>query len=201
MKDFNAKLYNMKDLEKWVWNTLDNDLPERYTYHCKNHISDVLRDALKIAKHYKISDKDRMLLQVAALFHDIGFVKSHLDHEKNSAEIAAAQLPQYGFNGEDISIIGNMILATKIPQSPNTFLEQILCDADLFYLGEMVYPAISERLKMEWENIGIFENEDQWLEVQIKFLENHNFHTDFAREELDPIKQVTLARLRSTRQQ
>ena len=36
---------------------------------------------------------------------------------------------------KDIEIICGIIMATKIPQRPKNYLEEIICDADLNYLG------------------------------------------------------------------
>jgi len=42
-----------------------------------------------------------------------------------------------------------MIMATKIPQSPKNLLEQIICDADLDYLGRERYEENSLLLLQE----------------------------------------------------
>ena len=74
-----------------------------------------------------------------------------------------------------------MILATKIPQSPMTLLEKILCDADLDYLGRDDFYQIGNKLHEEMRNGGLIETEREWNLIQKTFLESHRYHTKFAR--------------------
>ncbi len=180
---------NVEAMEKWVWNTLQSGLSKSYTYHNVQHITSVVNDLQYFVDHYKLSRYEHSLLKTAALFHDIAFVKSHVNHEAESAAIAEEQLPKYGFSIEEIEIVKGMILATKLPQSPKTFLEEILCDADLFYLGGKEYFDIATGLKQEWKNIGFLKDDEQkWIEAQLGFLKTHTYHTEYARKELQPGK-------------
>jgi uncharacterized protein len=88
-------------------------------------------------------------------------------------------------------------MATKIPQSPDNLLEKILCDADLDYLGGNNYGEISESLRDELGLNGIQLSAEEWLNIQIAFLEKHHYWTDFALSVLKPQKQVVLDRLRA----
>ena len=74
-----------------------------------------------------------------------------------------------------------MIIATRIPQSPITQLEKILCDADLDYLGRDDFYEIGNRLFDELKRNGVVETEREWNLVQKTFLESHRYHTNFAK--------------------
>lgn len=49
-------------------------------------------------------------------------------------------------------------MATKIPQSPNNLLEQIICDADPDYLGRDDFWKISNNLYHELKIYGVLNN-------------------------------------------
>lgn len=183
------------EMEKWIWNTLEHGLDKQYTYHNTQHTSSVLRDLKVMMAYYELNRQERRLLKTAALFHDLAFIKSHINHEEESAKIAEKELPQYGFTKEEVEAIKGMIMATRIPQSPKNFLEELLCDADLFYLGGDNYFEIAAGLKKEWENVNLISGERAWLATQLKFLKNHNYHTSYAQLFLAPGKRKVISEL------
>ncbi len=83
-----------------------------------------------------------------------------------------------------------MILATRIPQSPVTRLDKILCDADLDYLGREDFYEIGGRLLEELKAQGVVETEREWNLVQKTFLESHRYHTRFSKENREGKKQT-----------
>ncbi|MBX9449989.1 MAG: phosphohydrolase [Taibaiella sp.] len=131
----------------------------------------------EIAEAEQVSGEDLTLLTTAALFHDTGFLFGSKDHEARSCEIAQEYLPAYGYSQEQIDKIKGMIMATKIPQTPQNHLEEILADADLDYLGRDDFFTIGNRLYEELAMFGILNSERDWNLLQEKFLENHNYFT------------------------
>ena len=141
------------------------------------HTLDVVKQAEVIAKKEKVNDKhDLLLLKTAAVFHDSGFLLVYKNHEEKSCEIAAEALKNI-FGEEDIKKINGMIMATKIPQTPHTLLEQIICDADLDYLGRNDFEPISRSLYKEFLTFKIIPEDIIWDHVQIKFFESHHYFT------------------------
>ncbi len=105
---------------KEVMSNLENNLPSWLYYHSPDHTRYVLERAIFLAQQEEISDRDLFLLKVAALYHDLGFIRDRKDHENISCEMASKELPQYGLTPDEIQKICNMITATKIPQQPKT---------------------------------------------------------------------------------
>ena len=91
-----------------------------------------------------------------------------------------------------IESVQGLILATKIPQSPTNELQKIICDADLDYLGRDDYPEISIKLFEELKLANVIQTEEEWKNIQIRFLKAHHFHTDFAKKNREPKKQYWL---------
>lgn len=167
--------------EKFITEKLEKELPDTLHYHNTDHIQDVLQSALRIAENEALGDEDIHLLRIAALFHDSGLIYSHKNHEERGCEIAKEILPSFGLSEGQLGIISGMILATKIPQSPKTLLEKILCDADLDYLGRDDFYLIGNKLHEEMRDGGLIETEREWNLIQKTFLESHRYHTRFGR--------------------
>jgi len=121
------------------------------------------------------------MMQDFYAFHDAGFLYTYLGHEEKGCQLAEEILPAFGIDEKQVAAICNMILSTKIPQSPQTLPEQIICDADLDYLGlenpVPVATALYEEIKNRGENISV----QEWNDIQINFLQSHRYHTNYAK--------------------
>ncbi|MEQ1587575.1 MAG: tetratricopeptide repeat protein [Cyclobacteriaceae bacterium] len=177
--------------EKHIMDLLDKEMPN-LQYHNIDHVYDVLNAALVIAKTERLKEDEVPLLKLAALFHDAGFIHSPKNHEAKGAEMVKEILPAYGLSKEQVEAIANMIKATRIPQSPATQLEKVLCDADLDYLGRDDFYEIGSRLLEELKAQGVVETEREWNLVQKTFLESHRYHTKFSNETRENKKQQHL---------
>lgn len=79
----------------------------------------------------KINDEETVDLLIAALFHDVGFIKAYNGNEIFSAEIARAWLEKEGHPEARIIRVEELILATVPFTTPKNLLEKIIQDADL----------------------------------------------------------------------
>ena len=168
--------FNYEHAYSKIENFLINNLPKNYTYHTIDHIRDVVEQSEKIAIREKVNKDIISDIKLAAWLHDVGYIWEPLRHEARGAEYATSILTEMQFPKSKIGLITGMIMATKIPQTPKNHLEQIICDADLDYLGRDDYEKNSNGL-LEEIKISKFINELEWLKIQEKFLLNHNFHT------------------------
>lgn len=156
-------------------------IPPEFAYHNIAHIEDVYNATLQLCKFEKLNAKDQMLVAMAALFHDSGFVITGLNHEDSSCNLAQKHLPDFGFTKEDIDIICQIILATKVNAQPTNLLEQIICDADLDYLGRDDFDVISAKLYQEFLNLGLIKDAKEFDLKQVVFFEKHQYYTSTAR--------------------
>ena len=133
-----------------------NGLSKDLTYHTVQHTLDILKNAERIAHTEKIqSEEDLYLLKVACLYHDSGFLVSYKGHEEESCNLAKKELPVFDLKKKEVERICGLIMATKIPQTPGNKLEEIICDADLDYLGTADFFTISDSLFLELKKRGI----------------------------------------------
>jgi len=179
-------------LRKHIIKGLENNLSDKLTYHGAHHTHDVLRVTNNYLKRERITGRDAKLLRIGALLHDFGFTQTYKDHEAKGCEIAEELMPDYGFTKADIKVVKGLIMATKVPQSPKTKLEKILCDADLDYLGRKDFDPISTSLFQELKNFDILSDSNEWNKLQVSFLEGHKYHTKFARKNRQPVKELRI---------
>lgn len=165
-------------------------------YHSFSHTELVVEASIEIGKAEGISDKEMELVIIAAWFHDIGYIKSCEEHEECSCEFVQSFFTELNFSEENLSIIKGIIMATKMPQSPKTHLEKIVCDADMIHLGRKSYNKISSLLRIEAENKkNKTFNDYEWLKINVNFLSNHKFFTTYAQNTYENPKQKNLIKL------
>lgn len=167
-------------VKKFILAKLRKELPRSLTYHSLGHIKDVYKAARKLAKLEGVSGEELTLLLTAVLFHDSGFLIQQKEHERVGCDIAKKYLPEYGYSDKQIEVICGMIMATRIPQTPHNKLEQIICDADLDYLGRDDFFTIGNTLYDELCMYGLIQTENDWNKLQVRFLEGHNYFTESA---------------------
>ena len=183
--------------KQFIVTKLRAELSDQLHYHGLHHTLDVLKMATEIGENEGVNSHDLVLLKTAALFHDAGFVKNkHAGHEVEGCLIARAALPKFGYPETDIETICGMIMATKIPQSPGNLLEQIICDADLDYLGREDFYPIGYSLFEEMRTYHLISDEYAWNRLQVSFLSAHRFHTQTNRTFREPVKQQYLEELK-----
>ncbi|MDZ4667445.1 MAG: HD domain-containing protein [bacterium] len=168
-------------VREYILAKLQNELPPILYYHSFNHVMDVYSAAENLADLEGIEGENLVLLRTAVLFHDSGFTVQLNNHEMVGCGIVRNQLPKYGYNSVQIEKICGMIMATKIPQTPHNLLEQIICDADLDYIGRDDFWEIGGKLFLELKALEILKTELDWNRLQISFLSAHQYFTNGAR--------------------
>lgn len=179
----NLHLYssiNYRRAEKFILKQLEDNLPANLHYHSIQHTKDVCAAVERLALMERIEGDDIFLLKTAALYHDAGFIKQYAQNEIFGAEMARKVLPKFGYTEKQIDKICELIMATRVPQQPKNHLEEIICDADLDYLGRDDFHPIAEKLKKELMERNFIKTDKEWDELQIKFLEAHRYFTKSA---------------------
>ena len=138
----------------FILSELRDGLPTDRSYHSFEHTLDVYASTVTIAEEEGVSGEDMDLLKTAALYHDSGFLREPEDHEHGGCRVAREHLPHFGYSDEQVERVCEMIMATKIPQQPKNRLSEILCDADLDYLGRNDFFSIGDVLFKEMKARG-----------------------------------------------
>ncbi len=174
--------YNFEQAKQYAIDRLEKELSPGLYYHSLLHTTDdVVPAAAKFAEGEGIQGEDLELLLTAAWFHDLGFIEIRAGHEVVSARFASDVLPGFGYSAAQIEIIKGIIMATVVPQSPKTILEQIMADADLDVLGREDFLPRNLNLRRELAFFGQEFSDTQWFSGQLKFVESHTYFTAAAR--------------------
>ncbi|HLP12217.1 MAG TPA: adenylate/guanylate cyclase domain-containing protein [Flavobacteriales bacterium] len=171
---------NYKKAERHIMKVLKDKLPDNLYYHGIHHTYDVVEAIERIALLEGITGEEMFVLKSAATYHDAGFVKQYAKNEPIGIEMAKEILPLYGYTPEQVDDVEKLIYATIIPHDPKTHLQEIICDADLDYLGRDDFHQIADTLRMELSERGIVGSKRQWDEMQVKFLNMHKYFTKSA---------------------
>lgn len=194
----NLHLYssiNYYKAERHIMRLLEKHLSKTLHYHSIGHSTDVVKAVEKIALSENVTDEGLFLLKSAATYHDAGFIEEYDNNEPIGARLAGEILPKYGYTDEHINKIKNLIFVTKIPHKPKNHLEEIICDADLDYLGRSDFHTIADKLRLELREHGKINSDRQWDEIQVGFLKMHKYFTKTAiktrkKKKMENLKEV-----------
>ncbi len=190
-------LIQFTDIQEIILDKLERELPEFLFYHNVKHTVDVVTEVELIGWAEGCSDEEILLLKTAALFHDAGHTVSYDDHEYQSTLMAQEMLPAYGYSDEQIKRICEIIMSTKLPPRPSNILEQIICDADLDYLGRSDFIPVSNTLFEEMKAQDKITNLNDWNKMQVKFISGHQYFTATARSLREVNKKLQIERIQS----
>lgn len=188
-------MIDFQNVQKLVVEKL-SQLNPNLTYHCLEHTLDVLEQCKRIASDENITNSRSLtLLKVAALYHDTGFLHTYSLHETKSCEIFLLDAKDFDLTPLEKQLITDLIMVTQIPQLPKTLLQKIICDADLDYLGRDDFFSIGDNLRQEFLYYKVVSSDQQWDNLQVKFLQNHSYHTRSSQKLREPVKQSNISKL------
>ena len=178
--------------EHHVLKMLELGLESNLYYHSIHHTKDVVKAVERLALLEGVTDEALFLLKTAAIFHDAGFIESYSHNEPIGARMAEEILPQYGYTNDHIETIKELIFVTQIPHKPTNKLQEIICDADLDYLGRDDFEQIADKLRRELKERNIITSDKKWDEIQISFLNQHRYFTKTAIETRQKVKEQNI---------
>ncbi|WP_025006739.1 HD domain-containing protein [Marinilabilia salmonicolor] len=143
-----------------------------------------------------LNEEEILLLKVAALFHDAGHIMDYKHHEHQGTLLAKQILPRYNFSQERINSICRLIMATKLPPNPQDKMEEVMCDSDLDYLGRTDFIPVSNTLYRELREREMIGSWQEWNEMQLRFIRNHQYFTKTAQNLREVNKQQQIERLK-----
>ena len=184
-------------VEKHVFNLLNIDLGRKYVYHNLAHTQRVVEHIKELIENLEIAKTDAENLEIAAWFHDTGFVKGAENHEEESVKIATEFLTSNKISAKRIEAISNLILATKMNHHPKDDLEKIIMDADCAHLASKNFFDYTSLLRKEWELTDFKKVSDgEWIATNIEFFTvKHRYKTEYALKKWTKTKEKNLSKL------
>jgi hypothetical protein len=157
-------------------------VPAKYVFHDLDHTVQTLAAVRTIGEGFELSPHDMLLAELATWFHDTGYSEGPEEHEERSCANAAGFL-KGKLSESDIETVLACIRSTKVPQRPQSVLEQVVCDADLSHLGADSYWDRTGKFRQELIlTRGMIMSEQEWLDFELNFMLTHEYHTEVAQE-------------------
>jgi HD superfamily phosphodiesterase len=198
MNQYQLQIIN--EAGKTVTGIFQTKVSPQFVFHNLEHTRQVV-DAVEEMEgyyHYQLDNNDQFVLLLSAWFHDTGFSSGKMEeHEMESIKLATDFLYRHSVITDLILQVSSCIRATHMPQTPKNLAEKILCDADLFHLGENIFHKRSGYLRHELQTY--FKKEipkDEWRQLNIDFLQSHKYFTGYCQRKLEPVKQEWIEQLR-----
>ncbi len=178
-----------KFTQHWL-DHLESQLPKKYCYHRSEHTLMVMAAVKTMAVYMGFSKRAVRLMQVAALFHDMGYLHDHHGHEIKSAEYISQIAQELQLTSADVMAMSQMILHTHPSKRPTNLMQAILKDADLSYLGQPDAEKWSDLLRKEYVNLGKISSMEEFRDLEVSFLNQHQFNTQYAQIHFGPSKRL-----------
>lgn len=187
----------LQEAAEYVKQYFAKHLKPEFTFHNFEHTEGVVQACELIAKNTGMDKQSMNQLLIAAWFHDLGYTRGIEDHEESSAVMVDNFLERNQVDEKERKIVKSIILATRMPQSPETLAEQILCDADMHHLGSEDYFSHAKNLRKEWSKIRQLDFTDKkWIKNNIQFISSHQYYTPSAMESFNDKKNANLHQLK-----
>lgn len=181
----------------YVEKLFKDKLSSIYLYHNFLHTTIALNKAKEILEHTVVSEENKEKILLALCFHDAGFIEGQENHEERSVVLFKEFMVGKSYSEEFINEVSQLILATKKTHQATNLLEEIVRDADCSHFGSSDFTEISERLREELFLTGLYSfSQEEWNKINLDLLKNkHQFLTDYAKKEWNPIKEKNIKKL------
>lgn len=187
----------LRAAQEYASQLISTKVSKEVTFHTLQHTREVVAACAKIAEQESLTEEDALALYIAAWFHDTGYSAGKAKgHEQMSVQHTIEFFVHHPVEEAFAEKVKGCIMATRMPQSPQNKIEEIICDADLFHLGSSNYKEKSRLLRKELCSFnGEQWSKKDWRQNNIAFLEAHNYFTAYGRKVLQPAKEEHLSRL------
>ena len=186
-----------KKIEAFVMELFEKNQTAKLQFHNLEHTENVVARSKEIAAVYNLSERDQLVLYTAAWFHDTGHLfEDPSRHELKSVDLMKEFVAKYTDDEALLKEISECILATRMPRNPKGLLQQIISDADTYHLGTKEFKTTNKLLKKEFEARNIPEPPAGWRKESLRFMEMHEYYTDYCKNLLNEGKQQNIEKLR-----
>lgn len=199
LKDLpNKRFYNqlqllrILDLEEYIYNRLDKELPQNLYFHTTQKIKNICTIAEIFAISESVNEEELLLVKTAALMHDIGYIRQYSNHVEKSIELASEILPKFQYSPFQIRRILKLMNSIESHDRQPSQLEKILKDAFSAYMGRVDFYFQSENLFRELYERSHIGSRRSWNKILIQQLKGLCFYTKAAQklQEVSPEEQI-----------
>lgn len=186
-----------KKTESYITDLFHKADTSKLLFHNLHHTEMVVQRAKEIAAHHELSEREMMIVYVAAWFHDLGYLYTGAaGHEVKSAELMSDFMTNHLKEVDMIPDIEACIMATKYPRNPKTLLEEIICDADTYHLGTKEFKDTNKMVFQEIKLQDADLDKTEWYTRAYEFMDSHQYFTAYCKNLLDEKKKKNMKKLK-----
>ncbi len=193
--------YNIisKKTEEHVTGLFEQCADSKLVYHNLDHTRRVVSRTKEMAEHYHLIENDLLVLEVAAWFHDTGYLYNEVaHHEEKSVQLMREFMKDFTTDNDVVNTIEACIMATKMNARPANLLQQILVDADSYHFGTKEIDLTNTQVYNEYVLRNGHINKREWDKKTVKMLENHHYYTAYCKELLTEKKRKNIKKLKKS---
>jgi predicted MPP superfamily phosphohydrolase len=169
-------------------------MPATLAFHSFLHVQEVLKVVDKLIQKEGIEPEEAVQLQLAGQFQYTGLANDTKHYQEESVKVFTQFLAKQGHTAEAFQLGIDLILSTK-QNKTTSHLEQILYDANHYYLGKKNFFTHAKLIRLEWEHInGKNYTEKAWSKELMNLIINTNYYTKWARKKYSKQKLKNLAK-------
>ncbi len=178
---------------------LNEQLPEHVYFHNESYLDQVIEATQKLAEDAELDKAETEVLNLAAIFHVVGYIGGGKNSWKKSSEAATEFLLSNNADADTIASVDKLINALDPKYKPDTLLEKLYLDAQLSYYGDKDFLNRISRLQKEQE-AGSKEKKDEveWTGELIEQLRSHAYLTSQAEGLFGKVKEKNLKKLKKS---
>ena len=177
-----SRLFEIKTLQEQAIRFLHTHLDKSFYYHNAEHTRNVCLAIEEFTAADASWAADQLeALQLAAVFHDFGYLAANADNEALALPYIRQWGTKFQFSDDLIMQAHELIMETCYPYHPVTPAGKLLCDADIEYIGRADFAAQADLFRQELAAQGVVYSELQWWQLELQFLLDNHFFTEVCR--------------------
>ena len=174
------QIIKLQDIEEMVIKMFDDEAPPDLYFHNSALVKNISLQTDLLSNSENLPEEEYVNLKLASVFLMTGFINDYEKPMEESIRIAEECLPRYGFTTEN-SIAVTKMIRNSFTDNPETLQDFILHDAKNDYLGRVDYLKLTDKLLRELSEYGKRVDRNKWIEIQKKYLLDHQFMTNTAK--------------------
>ncbi|MDP4224114.1 MAG: adenylate/guanylate cyclase domain-containing protein [Bacteroidota bacterium] len=181
-KEFRLKIQMIKlqDVEEAVNKIFDEEAPPDLYFHNALLARNITGQTELLATAEKLPEEGHFCLKLASVFLLTGFISDYEKPAEGASALMEKILPRFGFE-EDYIATAKQIIKNSFSGKYESAADRILHDARYDYLGHIDYIRLTDKLLRERNEHGLLTTPGTWIEIQKKFLADHEFLTSTGR--------------------
>ena len=176
------RMIKLLDIEDAVIKMFDDEAAPNLFFHNSQMVKNISNQTELLSRAENLADEEFLRVKLAALFLFTGFISdSEYDsYAESSVRMVEEILTGHGFERKDIEEIQRLV-RNSCGDVRESRSDDILHDARYDYLGRVDYIMLTDKLLKEQAEYGKIYTREEWLEIQLKLLADHEFRTEKAR--------------------